>query len=283
MATELKRNVDVQEPVFCLDDQQQSIEGTAMYEWMSVRAAGPNIMKDTTLCGTTTILGPVDVCQPPMEMLNPQPFLQDIANPQYQILNIDPPNSMCIFNGQNQSNTPGVDLIMPVSSLNIAETAGTSASGSPNANWVLAAEFVFDVDCSVLTPLPYTDIPPVAPAAGEAYRVAWTVNPYINRYYQAQNAFQVESDAVYVDILNMLPSGTPAPGQFTDYTAPGECYAVSVTDASALFDSNTGELNCQVLLYDPSSVVSSGNVNYLRLSCGFTMIMNVNCSIPAPP
>lgn len=58
MADCLKRNVDVQEPVYCLDDQEAVVPGTAMYEWMSVRAYGPNVLHDTTLCGTTTIEAP---------------------------------------------------------------------------------------------------------------------------------------------------------------------------------------------------------------------------------
>lgn len=56
MADCLKSNLSVQEPVYCEDASGNIIPDTAMYSWMAVRAAGPNVLKDTTLCGKTTIL-----------------------------------------------------------------------------------------------------------------------------------------------------------------------------------------------------------------------------------
>lgn len=56
MADCLKSNLSVQEPIYCEDSSGNIISDTAMYSWMSVRAAGPNVLKDTTLCGTTRII-----------------------------------------------------------------------------------------------------------------------------------------------------------------------------------------------------------------------------------
>ena len=55
----LKSNLSVQEPVYCEDESGNIIPDTAMYSWMAVRAAGPNVLKDTTLCGETQITEPL--------------------------------------------------------------------------------------------------------------------------------------------------------------------------------------------------------------------------------
>ena len=284
MADCLQKRIPVSQPTYCIDaGTGDVIDGTVMYNWMHVRAIGPNCLKDTSLSGTTRVLGPIDVCDPPIEMLNPQPFLQDLVNPDKQLLNINPPDCICINNGQNQSNSPGIDLVMPTSALNISEMAGSSSSGVPNADWLLAAEFIFDVDTSILDPLPFGNVIPAPPATGTAYSISWSVDPMINRYYQSANAAQIEVDAVYVDVGNMIASGTPGQGLPTDYSAAGECYAVSVQSSTAFFDSASGLLTMNVLLYDPSDVVSTGNVNFIRLSCAYHIIMNVDCSIQPPP
>jgi hypothetical protein len=57
MADCLKSNLSVQEPVYCEDASGNVIPDSAMYSWMAVRAAGPNVLKDTTLCGITEVLG----------------------------------------------------------------------------------------------------------------------------------------------------------------------------------------------------------------------------------
>lgn len=54
----LRRNISVQQPTYCVDSATGTVApGTAMYSWMAVRAAGPNVLKDTTLCGDTRQLG----------------------------------------------------------------------------------------------------------------------------------------------------------------------------------------------------------------------------------
>lgn len=54
----LRRNISVQQPTYCVDSATGTVApGTAMYEWMAIRAAGPNVLKDTTLCGDTKQLG----------------------------------------------------------------------------------------------------------------------------------------------------------------------------------------------------------------------------------
>lgn len=59
MADCLKSNLSVQEPIYCEDASGNIIPDSAMYSWMAVRAAGPNVLKDTTLCGRTVISDPV--------------------------------------------------------------------------------------------------------------------------------------------------------------------------------------------------------------------------------
>lgn len=63
----LRKNISVQQPIYCEDASGNVLPGSAMYEWMSVRSAGPNVLKDTTLCGDTLITqptfpNPVELC-----------------------------------------------------------------------------------------------------------------------------------------------------------------------------------------------------------------------------
>jgi hypothetical protein len=58
MADCLKSNLSVQEPVYCQDASGNILPDTAMYSWMAVRAAGPNVLQDTTLCGNTRLDAP---------------------------------------------------------------------------------------------------------------------------------------------------------------------------------------------------------------------------------
>ena len=58
MSSVLDKNVPVSQPVYCRDTGSGEIDfDTPMYSWMAVRASGPNILKDTTLCGDTLTLG----------------------------------------------------------------------------------------------------------------------------------------------------------------------------------------------------------------------------------
>jgi hypothetical protein len=49
----LNKNITVNQPTYCEDGDPS----TVMYNWMHVRAVGPNCLKDTRLCGTTIIDG----------------------------------------------------------------------------------------------------------------------------------------------------------------------------------------------------------------------------------
>lgn len=55
----LQKNINVGQPDTCsyTDPQTGETVNVDLYEWMSIRAAGPNYLKDTTLCGTTHIEG----------------------------------------------------------------------------------------------------------------------------------------------------------------------------------------------------------------------------------
>jgi len=54
MADCLQKRIPVSQPTYCIDeDTGEIIDGTVMYNWMHVRAVGPNCLKDTTLCGET--------------------------------------------------------------------------------------------------------------------------------------------------------------------------------------------------------------------------------------
>lgn len=54
----LQKRIGISQPTYCLDETGEPIESTVMYNWMHVRAVGPNCLKDTTLCGTTNIHHP---------------------------------------------------------------------------------------------------------------------------------------------------------------------------------------------------------------------------------
>jgi hypothetical protein len=56
----LNKDVKVSSVVYCEDPETGEPDpATAMFSWMAVRAAGPNVLKDTILCGSTEIRGPI--------------------------------------------------------------------------------------------------------------------------------------------------------------------------------------------------------------------------------
>lgn len=61
MADCLKSNLSVQEPVYCTDASGNIIPNSAMYSWMAVRAAGPNVLKDNQFCGENEFGGDVQI------------------------------------------------------------------------------------------------------------------------------------------------------------------------------------------------------------------------------
>jgi len=58
MSDALRKDIPISQPTYCTDDQGDIIPGTIMYNWMHIRAVGPNCLKDTTLCGVTDIHKP---------------------------------------------------------------------------------------------------------------------------------------------------------------------------------------------------------------------------------
>lgn len=60
MSDALNKNVPVYPAIYCEDESGQPDSTTAMYPWCHIRAAGPNVLKDTTLCGTTKIIDQID-------------------------------------------------------------------------------------------------------------------------------------------------------------------------------------------------------------------------------
>ena len=61
MADCLKSNLPVQEPEYCEDASGNIIPGSAVYSWMSVRAAGPNVLKNNKFCGENKFLDDVQI------------------------------------------------------------------------------------------------------------------------------------------------------------------------------------------------------------------------------
>ena len=60
MSDALNKNVPVYPAIYCEDEGGQPDSTTAMYPWCHIRAVGPNVLKDTTLCGTTKIIDQID-------------------------------------------------------------------------------------------------------------------------------------------------------------------------------------------------------------------------------
>jgi len=70
MADCLQKRIPISQPTYCIDpDTGEAVDGTVMYNWMHVRAVGPNCLKDTTLCGETRALGPVFGSPPTLQIL----------------------------------------------------------------------------------------------------------------------------------------------------------------------------------------------------------------------
>jgi hypothetical protein len=63
----LNVNIQVQQPAFCEDENGNPIP---VYNWMSVRAYGPNVLHDTLLCGNTRITGPMDGLVPASKVMS---------------------------------------------------------------------------------------------------------------------------------------------------------------------------------------------------------------------
>ena len=60
MSDALNKNVPVYPAIYCEDEQGNPDSTTAMYPWCHIRAAGPNVLQDTTLCGDTKLSGNVE-------------------------------------------------------------------------------------------------------------------------------------------------------------------------------------------------------------------------------
>ena len=61
MSDALNKNVPVYPAIYCEDEQGNPDSTTAMYPWCHIRAAGPNVLKDTTFCGENKFSGDVQV------------------------------------------------------------------------------------------------------------------------------------------------------------------------------------------------------------------------------
>jgi hypothetical protein len=107
---------------------------------MAVRAAGPNVLKDTTLCGTTTIIDPIDGCARPIwaaaevSLYAPRPF-------------VETPNQTINFNHQiNADQTQSFQVEVKYSQDNINESYPLTFSGSNSAVRSIAITNTSDKD-----------------------------------------------------------------------------------------------------------------------------------------
>jgi len=67
MSDALRKDIPISQPTYCVDkDTGQIIDGSIMYDWMHVRAAGPNCLRNTKLCGTTEQVGGALIGVPPI-------------------------------------------------------------------------------------------------------------------------------------------------------------------------------------------------------------------------
>jgi len=51
MSDALRKDIPISQPTYCKDSQENIIPGTVMYNWMHLRAVGPNCLKDNKFCG----------------------------------------------------------------------------------------------------------------------------------------------------------------------------------------------------------------------------------------
>lgn len=57
----LRKNISVQQPVYCQDSSGNVLPDTAVYEWMAIRSNGPNVLHDNKFCGENRFLDDVNI------------------------------------------------------------------------------------------------------------------------------------------------------------------------------------------------------------------------------
>jgi len=61
MSDALRKDIPISQPTYCKNDVGEVISGTVMYDWMHLRAVGPNCLKDNKFCGENTFLDDVNI------------------------------------------------------------------------------------------------------------------------------------------------------------------------------------------------------------------------------